>query len=412
MQSQSLLPRMWKLLLVASVLSVAVGASAQTATPTSTPTATSTATPTSTPTFTPTSTPTPQATKVTDADSLMASGSQDVNYGSADNLLIGDDNGGKEDTRTILKFDLSGVTGLNTEDTILRAILQLEVRAVSAGLTDVRAFRVTKNNWVELQVTWNHYKTGSEWISDGGDYSDPNSGTYSCTGTGTVYWDVTDQVQDAVARRAKIVHLLLKSDTEGSTNICQFESAESTPGVEPVLKFNWATATPGGGTFTPTPTVTPTNTNPPKSGTGVEDLTPWLDANVATETQIQPSIGPDGTTTFHKIVMVLDGEKTDYESFRSIIVSPTFPQPVVQDNSCTGVLIKADAENVDTVWISPWLAVNATEGASLPLDPASSLFIKAPNSDLTSGLCSGIHVIGGSNCSFGAKNCKVYAISQ
>ena len=146
MQSQSLLPRMWKLLLVASVLSVAVGASAQTATPTSTPTATSTATPTSTPTFTPTSTPTPQATKVTDADSLMASGSQDVNYGSADNLLIGDDNGGKEDTRTILKFDLSGVTGLNTEDTILRAILQLEVRAVSAGLTDVRAFRVTKNN--------------------------------------------------------------------------------------------------------------------------------------------------------------------------------------------------------------------------------------------------------------------------
>lgn len=126
----------------------------------------------------------------------------------------------------------------------------------------VGVYKQPHTDWEELQATYNIYKTGSNWTTQGGDYvtSDP-AGTVMMVppaSQGFVQWNIIDIVNDARTRGIP-VELLIKATAHGNdysdAGFCSREYYQDT-WLRPKLIIGYtSSATP-----TPTPTPAPTAT--------------------------------------------------------------------------------------------------------------------------------------------------------
>lgn len=147
------------------------------------------------------------------------------NYGGVDILYITDYDGSAR--RPIFEFDISE---LPSGATINSATLQLYYVNHSgdnpSGKT-VWAYKLTRIDWVELEATWDIYKTGSNWTASGGDYvtSDPSGGstTFPASEGAWMSWDVKSIIEQAIADEWSVAEFLVKFETE--TEIANYSQA-------------------------------------------------------------------------------------------------------------------------------------------------------------------------------------------
>ena len=137
-----------------------------------------------------------------------------TNYGSAEDVVVID--GGTYGMRSILEFSLSSLpAGAVISSATLKLYYYYHAAANPVG-KEISAFKLTRTDWVELQATWNIYKTGNNWTAAGGDFvtSDPSGGTDLVpAGYGWMEWDIQDIVEDAQGN-SDPVEILMKFTTE------------------------------------------------------------------------------------------------------------------------------------------------------------------------------------------------------
>lgn len=137
-----------------------------------------------------------------------------LNFGSYVDIIVRDEV--DKTGRSILEFDISGLPG---EAILSAASLQLRYcnyqHTNPSGKT-VWAYKLTRTDWVELEATWNIYKTGSNWTATGGDYvtSDPSGGSITFPADcAWMIWNVLAIVQDAYDGSIA-AEFLIKFETE------------------------------------------------------------------------------------------------------------------------------------------------------------------------------------------------------
>ena len=142
-----------------------------------------------------------------------------INYGGAPNLrhIVLYAGGNKSAwERTIVDFDVVEIDGAK----ILGASLVRDISLLSNGGHQAKLSRCTRpGEWIEGEVTWLRYKTGSDWTNEGGDFDDtgpPPALTYSEPTTTGVHELVglVSFVEDALDSRGGIVSLITRLDDE------------------------------------------------------------------------------------------------------------------------------------------------------------------------------------------------------
>jgi len=70
--------------------------------------------------------------------------------------------------RGIISFPIVNI--INPNNVILKMLIWLIDSSFLQG-KKLQVYRLIQSDWVENQATWNNYKTDSNWISPGGDYT-------------------------------------------------------------------------------------------------------------------------------------------------------------------------------------------------------------------------------------------------
>lgn len=232
-------------------------------------------------------------------DSALEEKDPDTNFGSDTACSVGLMSGGDRDRRRCI-FEVNLTPYVNT--VITGAKFRYYIHTTNMADSELCTNkRITRSDWVESQVTWNKYKTGSNWTAAGGDHAAP-SGTFTCDeSTGWKTRDILDHAQDAIADRGGWLQLLMFASSAGLQNdeamtVRTSDYAGSAPRVTFIYqtytptKTHTPTHTPIPPTFTPTdtPTITPTPT-----GTPTPTMTP---TNTSTPTNT-PTVTDTPTTT-------------------------------------------------------------------------------------------------------------------
>ena len=135
-------------------------------------------------------------------DTFLNEDAATTNYGNLTFLAVREAYPGyNEVMRSALEFGISALPG---GAILSSATLQLYYYALY-NLTDgvgktIWAYKQTHPDWVELEATWNIYKTGSNWTATGGDYvtSNPAGGSTTVPASYSwMSWNVLAIVQDA-----------------------------------------------------------------------------------------------------------------------------------------------------------------------------------------------------------------------
>jgi hypothetical protein len=135
----------------------------------------------------------------------------DVNYGTWADFYFDQIDSTGEDIhceRAFVGFDISGLEGQVTNAT-------LSVFAFDGLGKTFTAYRVTREDWTELGVTWINADKNSvpatAWNAPGGDYDATKSATQgpSGTGQGRKNLDVTEMLEDAIAAGHSFVGFML-----------------------------------------------------------------------------------------------------------------------------------------------------------------------------------------------------------
>lgn len=123
----------------------------------------------------------------------------------------GNEDSGKNGTKEIhgiILFDL--LSFLPADAVITAAIWHFKValtNTVSGQTFYVK--RCTRTDWVETEVTWNDYKTGSAWTTAGGDMATPEVTLDALTTIGWKSFDIKTLVDDAWDTRSGILTFIL-----------------------------------------------------------------------------------------------------------------------------------------------------------------------------------------------------------
>jgi hypothetical protein len=100
---------------------------------------------------------------------LKSSSSADNNYGSAKLLCNYKDNPDISSAyRSLISIPLSNIENGEVFKLKLYPYYYQNISLVPG--TIIRVYKLTRSDWVETEVTWNIYKTGSPWTTAGGDY--------------------------------------------------------------------------------------------------------------------------------------------------------------------------------------------------------------------------------------------------
>jgi len=147
-------------------------------------------------------------------DTHIEKGSPNDNYGDASKIQVYDDSNYHQ--RSILEFDISDIPA---NAIFSQGDLELYYESWYAndpvGIS-VGAYKLTRTDWVELEATWNIYKTGSNWTSAGGDYvtTDPaGKSIVFPANPGWMTWDIQAIVENACGNSDN-VEILVKFDNE------------------------------------------------------------------------------------------------------------------------------------------------------------------------------------------------------
>jgi len=169
-------------------------------------------------------------------DSMMVYSLPTLNFGTLTIMSAGTTVGPPTDfSRSLIRFDLSA---LPSNQVIGWAKLILYVNA-QAGSGSLYVARCTKA-WVEAEVSWNNYKTGSAWDTPGGDWDGSDVVTSAFVGAGSDHTiDITSLAVDAMRNRSGVLNLLLKKQFEISgDNYIQYRTSDhATPADRPELQM-------------------------------------------------------------------------------------------------------------------------------------------------------------------------------
>ena len=119
--------------------------------------------------------------------------------------------------RTFLTFNASAIPAGSTINSATLSLYYWEWNNGNPSGLTVWAYKLTRNDWVELESTWNIYKTANNWTTAGGDYVTSNPAGGSTTFPAAyawMTWNIAAIVQDARDNVGGIVNLLLRFETE------------------------------------------------------------------------------------------------------------------------------------------------------------------------------------------------------
>ncbi len=156
-----------------------------------------------------------------DADNFLYKGLPNNNFGSQTNLTVGDNGSASNIYRVILKFDISSLPTGIVITAVTFSMYSFNMTGSAEGRT-YKAKRLTEIGWIELQATWNNYKTGSAWAIAGGDFTSINESSAIVPSVNNwMNWDVRYQVFDA----SQFVHFIIM-DEDISNNKVHFYSRD------------------------------------------------------------------------------------------------------------------------------------------------------------------------------------------
>lgn len=147
--------------------------------------------------------------------------------------------------RAVLEFSLGGLPAGVDIDLATLNLYKNDSFGVDAVGRTYWAYRLTRTDWDEAQVTWNEYDSGQAWIVAGGDYTVTDGASATVPATGNwMSWTVTAQVEYAVDNVID-VEFLVRDATEDSTGYgSEFRSKEYTtdPDLQPKLVIDYTPA--------------------------------------------------------------------------------------------------------------------------------------------------------------------------
>ena len=122
--------------------------------------------------------------------------------------------------RAILEFAIAWGTDIPAEAALNAATLGLYAYSHSDGEGRTYwAYRLTRTDWIELQATWNIYKTDFNWTTAGGDYTATDGASVAVPAIPNwTNWSVLAQAQYAQTNNIN-VEFLIKDGTEGADPI-------------------------------------------------------------------------------------------------------------------------------------------------------------------------------------------------
>ncbi|NOV03947.1 polysaccharide lyase family 8 super-sandwich domain-containing protein [Paenibacillus planticolens] len=243
--------------------------------------------------------PVPIVTLLPEADAYVRDGTYaGTNYGTADSLVTKQDAAGYA-RQSYLRFNLASIPG-----TIESAKVTLVPVGVSMAGTTNQAQLVSDNSWGETAVNWNNKPAGGAPFA-----------TWAATTTySPIKFDVTNQVNGAIAADKKMSLLIASTSNQGSKGDISYASREHvTTAYRPVLEITLSS--PENHAPLAADTQVSTTENTPVSGTlsasdaDEDDLTYSIAANGMKGTAVvtnaatgaftyTPASGETGTDTF------------------------------------------------------------------------------------------------------------------
>lgn len=167
------------------------------------------------------------ATIVADIDNTMNVNSPDSNVGTAVSLSVTAIWAGGEKAagaRVLGNFDLSSIPEGATIDSAVLRLTIIPAGVSGDGARDAVVYRVLRDDWHEMQSTWNDYKTSNAWGGGGcgglnSDYTETDEVAFSSpvdADEGNDF-DITGMktlVEDAIANRSDWLRVLLRFRNE------------------------------------------------------------------------------------------------------------------------------------------------------------------------------------------------------
>lgn len=141
----------------------------------------------------------------------------------------------------MIAFPITWGVDIPVGATITAATLSLYSWGGASGRT-YWAYKCTRDNWIELEVTWNSYKAASAWTSPGGDYVtiNPVGASIVTIVSGWMNWDVLAIVQDAQTNTTNCNFFVRDENENNGSSVGQdFESRTGGSGHPPQLVITY-----------------------------------------------------------------------------------------------------------------------------------------------------------------------------
>jgi len=176
-------------------------------------------------------------------DAYICLDSPDVNFNNV-NLLVRSGTGPPSNRRTLIKFDFSALPDNAVISAGTLSLYYFEIDGGPIGRT-YWVNELTQIGWVETQVTWNNYKTGSAWANAGGDYVTNNGASIIVPASypAWVEWNVLALVQHFQSVHDKIGHFLIRDGSEDNnpykTGFFVSKDYTGNPTLKPILTITY-----------------------------------------------------------------------------------------------------------------------------------------------------------------------------